>query len=265
MPTHTETEKAYLDQEWGNFGVIFRPVIIGYNPESQPKLLIQGPPQQFEQNTFGSYLNTPHEFAPPWSWSYQPLEEIRDYFGDEVGMYFSWLGTYTKALNMSALFGITVQILQTMNSGRSVDKNPATLAYSVYVGLWSISFISAWGRRENELRFLWGTEGLSDIEEVRLAFIGEVIYNADTGKVTKQAFSQNKQLLKKLFSMLIVLLMMSFTILCATGAMLLRYLGETPDEVFSGSSSQGSIIADEEQGFSGDIRRVPVVGNCNGM
>ena len=29
---------------------------------------------------------------------YQPIDEMRDYFGEQVTMYFSWLGLYTKAL-----------------------------------------------------------------------------------------------------------------------------------------------------------------------
>ena len=39
-----------------------------------------------------------------------------------------------------------------------VDENPLTMVYSVYLGLWSISFLNWWTRRENELRFLWGNE-----------------------------------------------------------------------------------------------------------
>uniref|UniRef100_A0A0K0CYD7 Anoctamin n=1 Tax=Angiostrongylus cantonensis TaxID=6313 RepID=A0A0K0CYD7_ANGCA len=35
----------------------------------------------------------------------QPLEEIRDYFGTEIAMYFSWLGHMTTALWFPALLG----------------------------------------------------------------------------------------------------------------------------------------------------------------
>ena len=36
----------------------------------------------------------------------QPLPLIRDYFGDKVGLYFAWLGSYTAALIPAAVVGL---------------------------------------------------------------------------------------------------------------------------------------------------------------
>ena len=61
----------------------------------------------------------------------------------------------------------------------SVKDNPLTFSYSIYVGLWSISFLEAWHRRENELRFTWGTQDLSSIEvsfqhsRIRISYFSE--------------------------------------------------------------------------------------------
>ena len=44
-----------------------------------------------ENNTFGSDVNTPTIYNWPKLLFYQPLEEIRDYFGDDVGLFFCWL------------------------------------------------------------------------------------------------------------------------------------------------------------------------------
>eukprot|EP01047_Picozoa_sp_COSAG01_P125644 COSAG01_NODE_54717_length_330_cov_0.744589_1_plen_109_part_11 len=63
-----------------------------------------------------------------------------------------------------------------------VENNPFTLAYSIYVGLWSISFLESWGRRENELRFLWGTADLKDIETPRSQFEGVLETDFETGR-----------------------------------------------------------------------------------
>jgi hypothetical protein len=178
--------------------------------------------------------------------------QVRDYFGDEVALYFSWLGAYTKALGMSAVFGIATMILQPIYGG--VDKNPGTLAYSVYVGVWSISFLSAWARRENELNFLWGTEGLSLKEEPRLQFVGEIIYNSDTGRTYKVPISQSVQIGKRALSIVVVVIMIIMTILAATGAMLLRYLGDDEEADFgSGSGSSADV---EELGFVDSIRKM---------
>jgi hypothetical protein len=39
---------------------------------------------------------------------YQPLPEIRAYFGDKMAMYFAWLGFYTTMLVPLALVGIVI-------------------------------------------------------------------------------------------------------------------------------------------------------------
>lgn len=46
------------------------------------------------------------QWAQPGKWfKIQPLDQIRDYFGDEVALYFVWLGFYTKMLIPASLMG----------------------------------------------------------------------------------------------------------------------------------------------------------------
>ena len=245
LPIHDSEELAYLMDQWGSFRVLLKANLVGYNPEGSPTVLDRGPPQLVEQNTFGSDLNIPHEHAIPWSWAYQPIEEVRDYFGDEVALYFSWLGMYTSALAVNAVFGIGVMILQPIFGG--VDNNPMTVTYSVYVGLWSITFLSTWGRRENELRFLWGTGGLSTKEDPRLEFSGEVVYNPDTGRTFKVPASMWRHRGKRVLSVLVVVFMMVATTLAATGATLLRYIEDEDTKLFSDSADSSSGIDKEAE------------------
>lgn len=250
FPIHDDDELEYLIGQWGNFHVLFKANIVGYNPEGAPVVLDRGPPQLVETNTFGSDLNIPHEHAIPWSWAYQPIEEVRDYFGDEVALYFSWLGMYTSALALNAVFGIGVMILQPIFGG--VDNNPMTVTYSVYVGLWSITFLSTWGRRENEVRYLWGTEGLSLQEEPRREFSGEVVYNPDTGRTFKVPRSMWRHRGKRVVSVLVVAFMMVATTLAATGATLLRYIEDEETLLFKdvGGSSSGNENAELLAGYN---------------
>lgn len=164
----------------------------------------------------------------PFSVVYQPIEEIRDYYGDEVGLYFGWLGHYTKSLMMSSLFGTIVMIAQFAfkddNGHTGPDQNPLTLIYSVYVGMWSIVFLETWKRREAELRFCWGSEGLAEVDEPRREFIGVLEVNPDTGRQRLVARSNFEQNAKKIVSYTIVLLMIVITASCASMAYLVRYL-----------------------------------------
>ena len=50
------------------------------------------------------------EFWARWSrwYKYQPLDHIRDYFGEKIAIYFAWLGFYTGWLLPAAIVGLAV-------------------------------------------------------------------------------------------------------------------------------------------------------------
>jgi hypothetical protein len=222
FPLHSASEMKYLKVCWGNPKCLFRSCLIGYDPEAEPKVYDPGPPKDIEHNTFGAGGNILHEHSFPGSLLYQPLEEIRDYFGDDVGLYFAWLGLYTTMLIPNTVLGFLTMAAQ-IYFGGGVSNNPLTMTYSIYVGLWSISFLEAWHRRENELRFLWGTEYLSTIEQPRPDFVGVTKSNPETGRSYLAVSNPVQAALKQLFSAVAVLLFVAFTILSALAAQMVGY------------------------------------------
>ncbi|KAI6658038.1 Anoctamin-7-like [Oopsacas minuta] len=75
----------------------------------------RGDPINFRQSLF-------REWASPWAfYKKQPLDEIREYFGEKVAIYFAFLGTYTKWLHLSTIIGILVFIygLTTLGTARN--------------------------------------------------------------------------------------------------------------------------------------------------
>lgn len=46
----------------------------------------------------------------------QPLELVRDYFGEKIGFYFAWLGAYTAWLLLPSLVGLVVFFVNLMLS-----------------------------------------------------------------------------------------------------------------------------------------------------
>ena len=70
-------------------------------------------------------------FAFPWQ---QPYDEIKDYFGEKVALYFRWLGNYTKWLVFPAVFGVAA-FVHSRSAG--VLDNTSTNAYSVLVSIWA--------------------------------------------------------------------------------------------------------------------------------
>ena len=99
-------------------------------------------------------------------------------------------------------------------SSSGVDDNPMTMFYSVYLGLWSITFLNWWTRRENELRFLWGNEqhqAIAAQAEPRHQFKGVLEINPDTGRQMLVARSEFGQSLKRLIGFFAVFFMMIVT------------------------------------------------------
>lgn len=232
FPTHDDTEIAYLKRDWARFGILYQQELIGFEPEKELKVKVvlgkvQTENKYFENNTFGSEANTPTRFTWPGLLFYQPLEEIHDYFGDDVGLYFAWLDKYTRALFLMSFYGTFVMSKQVLYHD-GPDDNPLTLVYSIYVGAWSILFLQAWNRRETELRFLWGLDRLQFIDEARREFKhgtnSALQINPDTGRQQYVVKSQITQLLHKVVSAVCVAFMMVVTVVSATAAILVRYI-----------------------------------------
>jgi hypothetical protein len=76
------------------------------------------------------------------------------------------------------VFGIIGMISQFIAG--EVDDNITTTPYSVFFAAWSISFLSTWKRKENSLKFLWGTEGFEIRERPRPEFSGLHVINPET-------------------------------------------------------------------------------------
>ena len=68
---------------------------------------------EFGQTSPTSWYNTPQR---QWAYCYQPIDEIRDYFGDSVGLYFRWLGLYVSSLVTPAVTGMLITLINLTRS-----------------------------------------------------------------------------------------------------------------------------------------------------
>jgi hypothetical protein len=147
--------------------------------------------------------------------------------GDSVGLYFAWLGLYTQSMIVPAWLGVFAMFHQLLSESKSAD-NTITILYSVFFAAWSIFFLSAWTRCQNELAFLWGTEGFEKREGPRPTFRGERKVNPETDRVdVVHSSSQSKQrLLVLCWSWLVSLGAILLTATCAYYATTLKYYGD---------------------------------------
>ncbi|KAG5900571.1 hypothetical protein JTB14_022876 [Gonioctena quinquepunctata] len=85
----------------------------------------------------------------------QPLDDITEYFGVKIGMYFAWLGHYTTALSIPALFGFIFWLC--CNGKHQTLEDVGYVLFSIFNVVWVTTYLQAWKRYSAELAFRWGT------------------------------------------------------------------------------------------------------------
>lgn len=107
-----------------------------------------------------------------------PLDKIRDYFGEGIAMYFSFLSFYTMLLIVPALLGLAQLLL-------NIDSFSEYTFYAVFNLIWVTVFLEVWKRHCCGLAYRWGTlekEG-GPTEAVRRNHRGELRRNSVTNRL----------------------------------------------------------------------------------
>ncbi|XP_051025711.1 anoctamin-8 [Acomys russatus] len=84
----------------------------------------------------------------------QPLDDICEYFGVKIAMYFAWLGFYTSAMVYPAVFG---SVLYTFTESDQTSRDVSCVVFALFNVIWSTLFLEEWKRRGAELAYKWGT------------------------------------------------------------------------------------------------------------
>ena len=109
-------------------------------------------------------------WAMSWG-SVQPLQAIRNYFGEQIGLYFAFFGFYTSWLAFPAIAGLVVFVFGLAGGGLD---NRLVPIYAVVLAMWATLLLEFWKRYNAHLSFTWGMVGFQEIEETRAAFKGEL-------------------------------------------------------------------------------------------
>ncbi|KAF7664480.1 hypothetical protein LDENG_00176140 [Lucifuga dentata] len=158
--------------------------------------------------------NHRHLLYECWAWwgvwyKYQPLDLIRRYFGEKIGLYFAWLGWYTGMLFPAALVGLLVflygvftmehcQVSKEICQATDIIMCPicdqycpylklsdsciyakvthlfdngATVFFAVFMAVWATVFLEFWKRRRAALAYDWDLiDWEEEEEEIRPQF-----------------------------------------------------------------------------------------------
>lgn len=128
--------------------------------------------------------------------------------------------------------------------GGSVDDNILTLPYTVFFAAWSILFLCTWRRRENEFKFLWGSEGYEGSERPLPGFKGKHVVNEETGQEDYVYTEKNKRVIRLIISWTISLICIGATIIGAIVATSIKTLGkDVPDDESLWAKNKWKVIS----------------------
>ncbi|KAI2655559.1 Anoctamin-10 [Labeo rohita] len=132
--------------------------------------------------------------------SFQPLDDIRHYFGEGLALYFGFLEYFTYALVPMALIGIPYYLFDWEDYDKYV-------LFAVFNLVWSTVFLEVWKRCSATLAYGWGTLSRKKaFEEPRAGFHGALGFNPVTGREEPVYPSSKRQLRIYLVSVPFVLL-----------------------------------------------------------
>ncbi|XP_023034609.1 anoctamin-1 isoform X1 [Drosophila willistoni] len=135
---------------------------------------------------------------------YQPLDDIKEYFGVKIGLYFAWLGYYTYMLLLASVVGVICfmyswlslknyvpvkdiclrtntnitmcplcdwckfwDLKETCNYAKItyLIDNPSTIFFAVFMSFWAALFLELWKRYSAEITHRWDLTGFDVHEE----------------------------------------------------------------------------------------------------
>jgi len=129
-----------------------------------------------------------------------PYNDVRNYYGDKVAMYYAWVNHYTTSLIIPSIFSIFTIIMVNLFSDKS--KFFFTL-YAVLLSIWTQLYVIFWKRRCSEIVIEWDnfTENYN-LANIRREFKGKWTRSWVTGNLEK-TYPSIKRVISYFYSFII--------------------------------------------------------------
>lgn len=144
-------------------------------------------------------------------YKFQPFHLIRNYFGEEITLYFSWLEFYLKWLFTPAIIGgilaTTYYVLREMNHAKEYS-GACLILFSFLIAISSSFIDQIWIRTEKTLAWKWGVTDYERSEEQRAYFRGKSIKDEVSGKIKKVSHRTKFELFARILGYIVMILFM---------------------------------------------------------
>jgi hypothetical protein len=142
--------------------------------------------------TFWRPRHLPGEYDPDRHWVRnllgrmnllrQPLQDIRDYFGESIGFYFAWAGYYSQMILFAAISVIFIATavpsssdpatLRSLTFDDESEISTTKVLISIFVLLWGFLCLKMWSRKSIWIQMQWGCLDSQMETQVRTQFRG---------------------------------------------------------------------------------------------
>eukprot|EP01091_Cochliopodium_minus_P009763 TRINITY_DN2477_c0_g1_i1.p1 TRINITY_DN2477_c0_g1~~TRINITY_DN2477_c0_g1_i1.p1 ORF type:complete len:760 (+),score=227.49 TRINITY_DN2477_c0_g1_i1:44-2323(+) len=103
---------------------------------------------------------------------YRVIDAVKDYFGEDIGIYFSYCGYNVGWMIFASAVGLIALIVALAAFDQQLDTWPSA-AYSVFLSIWATWFLEFWKRKNAALDQRWGMSDYENTERPRAVFDGE--------------------------------------------------------------------------------------------
>lgn len=159
----------------------------------------------------------------------QPIDELKDYFGEKTALYFEFLGHYTLWLVPLSMGGVVVIMSLAVQTALYGSLDEALLSgyaipfYCIFVSFWAQFMIEFWKRKEATRSMEWGMTSFEEEEIQRPQYQGEMKASIIDGKMRKH-FSSIRKFWRVVYSYFIISLMMLLVIVCVSLIFFAQYV-----------------------------------------
>jgi hypothetical protein len=157
----------------------------------------------------------------PWSvmpWD-QPIDDIRDYYGEKTALYFEFLGHYTTWLLPLSIIGFIVMLDVTIESAvygtyaEGISGSYTIPFFTLFVSVWAQLMLEYWKRTESTKAMEWGTSEFENEEIERPEYDGQTMKSVVNGESIKY-FSPEEKSKRSNFSNTVISMMVLLVICC---------------------------------------------------
>jgi anoctamin-10/anoctamin-7 len=179
----------------------------------------------------------------PW---YQCVADVKDYFGEKIGLYFAWLGHYTSWLSGAAIMGLIAWAFVQAEDG---DPNSLFMPYFAGImAIWATLYLEHFKRYQATTAMSWGMTDFEEREADRPEFRGIPTKHPVTGTPTFY-YAHNRRLKKTMKAYTIIF----FSLGVIIGALALMFFIRAIMTYNKGAAMYASVVTSTLTAFQIEV------------